>query len=163
MRFCFLILAAALAACSASEERTPVPPPQAITPQAVGHYCTMSLFGHNGPKAQVFINGKHEQPLWFSTVKQMFGYTKLPEDKAGIRVMYVTDMGQVADWNAPNADGAWVDARQAYYVIESGFVGGMGAEDALPFAERGAAEQFAAERGGRVVAFHEMPDAYIFR
>lgn len=48
-------------------------------------------------------------------------------------------------------------------MIESGFIGGMGAEDALPFADKAQAQKFAAEKGGRVAAFDEMPDEYIFR
>ena len=69
----------------------------------------------------------------------------------------------MADWNTPNADQAWVDAYQAYYVIESRFIGGMGAEDALPFADKAQAEAFVAKNGGKVVAFNEMPEEYIFR
>ena len=56
-----------------------------------------------------------------------------------------------------------MDAYQAYYVIESRFIGGMGAEDALPFADKAQAEAFAAKNGGKVVAFNEMPEEYIFR
>ncbi|WP_423810811.1 nitrous oxide reductase accessory protein NosL, partial [Pseudomonas aeruginosa] len=41
-------------------------------------------------------------------VKQMFGYTKLPEEPKGIRVIYVTDMGNVTDWTNPNADTKWL-------------------------------------------------------
>lgn len=152
----------ALAACGGQPETAP-PAPQRITEQSVGYYCAMNLSEHAGPKAQIFLNGKPDKPVWFSTIKQMFGYTKLPEEPKGIAAIYVTDMGKVADWNTPNADNDWVDATKAYYVIESGFIGGMGAEDALPFAERARAQQFADEKGGRVVAFNEMPDEYIFR
>ena len=72
-------------------------------------------------------------------------------------------MGKVTNWTNPNADTAWIDAKKAYYVIESGFVGGMGAEDALPFADKAQAEKFAQEKGGKVVSFDEMPEAYIFK
>lgn len=37
----------------------------------------------------------------------------------------------------------------------------MGAEEAVPFAERAAAERFAAENGGRIVAFGEVPRDYV--
>ncbi|STZ76623.1 nitrous oxide reductase accessory protein NosL [Bergeriella denitrificans] len=158
-----LAAALLLAACGAKESSTPPPAPQPITEQAVGHYCTMNLAEHNGPKAQIFLNGKPDKPVWFSTIKQMFGYTKLPEEPKGINIIYVTDMGKVADWNTPNADNAWIDAKKAYYVIETGFVGGMGSEDALPFADKAQAEQFAKEKGGKVVGFDEMPEAYIFK
>ena len=123
----------------------------------------MNLTEHNGPKAQIYLNGKPDRPVWFSTIKQMFGYTKLPEEPKGIHVIYVTDMGKVKDWSKPNADTAWINSKKAYYVIESGFIGGMGAEDALPFADKAQAEKFAKEKGGRVVSFDEMPDSYIFK
>lgn len=152
-----------LAACGGKSENTAPPAPQQITDASVGHYCTMNLSEHNGPKAQIFLNGKPDRPVWFSTIKQMFGYTKLPEEPKGINMIYVTDMGKVTDWTNPNADNAWIDAKKAYYVIESGFVGGMGAEDALPFADKAQAEKFAQEKGGKVVGFDEMPEAYIFK
>lgn len=153
---------AALAACGTEPETAP-PPPQQITEESVGHYCTMQLSEHIGPKAQIFLNGQPEKPVWFSTVRQMFGYTKLPEEPKGIAAIYVTDMGQVTDWNTPNADDAWTNAKKAFYVIESGFIGGMGAEDALPFADKAQAQKFAEKKGGRVVTFDEMPEAYIFK
>ena len=51
------------------------------------------------------------------------------------------------------ADGApdpavWIDARQAYYVIEGGYIGGMGAEDAMPFSDQARAQDFARRHGG---------------
>lgn len=152
-----------LASCGGAKEETPPPAPAPITDNAVGHYCTMNLAEHNGPKAQIYLNGKPDKPVWFSTVRQMFGYTKLPEEPKGIHVIYVTDMGKVADWTTPNADEAWIDAKKAWYVIDSGFIGGMGSEDALPFADKAQAEKFAQEKGGKVVSFDDMPEAYIFK
>ena len=137
----------ALAACS-KQDNSPPPAPQQISDSAVGHYCSMNLTEHNGPKAQIFLNGKPD---------------KLPEEPKGIHAIYVTDMGKVKDWEKPNADTEWIDAKKAYYVIESSFIGGMGAEDALPFADKAQAEKFAKEKGGRVVGFAEMPDEYIFK
>ena len=107
----FTILA--LSACS-KQENTPPPAPQQISDSAVGHYCSMNLTEHNGPKAQIFLNGKPDKPVWFSTIKQMFGYTKLPEEPKGIHAIYVTDMGKVKDWEKPNADAEWIDAKKAY-------------------------------------------------
>lgn len=101
----------ALAACS-KQDNSPPPAPQQISDSAVGHYCSMNLTEHNGPKAQIFLNGKPDKPVWFSTIKQMFGYTKLPEEPKGIHVIYVTDMGKVKDWEKPNADAEWIDAKK---------------------------------------------------
>ena len=65
------------------------------------------------------------------------------------------------------ADGApdpavWIDARQAYYVIEGGYIGGMGAEDAMPFSDQARAQDFARRHGGRVAAFSEVPERCVF-
>lgn len=165
MKFYALALCAtlSLAACGTQENAVQPPAPAPITASSQGHYCTMNLLEHDGPKAQLFINGQPDKPVWFSTIKQMFGYTKLPEEPKGIHIIYVTDMGKVTDWTKPNANDSWIDAKKAYYVIDSRFVGGMGAEDALPFGDQAQAERFAQEKGGRVVRFDEMPEAYIFK
>ena len=41
-------------------------------------------------------------------------------------------------------------------------MGGMGVPEAVPFAERDAAERFAAAHGGRIVALTGVPESYIF-
>ena len=57
--------------------------------------------------------------------------------------------------------GTWIDARGAWYAIESGQAGGMGAPEAVPFSDRAAAEAFTAAFGGRVVAFDDIPEGFI--
>lgn len=157
-----LLLAALLltAACSQNEP-TPAPPPQEISLDAVGHYCGMNLMEHAGPKGQIFIEG-HADPVWFTAVKQVFAYTLLPEEPKAITGIYVNDMGKSQNWDQPDAS-AWVDAREAWYVIESDFVGGMGVEDAVPFGDETQALAFAEKHGGRVVAYADMPEEYVWR
>ncbi|WP_417250909.1 nitrous oxide reductase accessory protein NosL [Castellaniella sp.] len=162
---CAVVLAAAMlvAACG---DGTPgndanAPPPQAMTDEAVGHYCGMNLTEHIGPKGQILLRD-HPAPVWFSTIREVFAYTLLPEEPKAILAIYVQDMGQAdADGNPP-AD-AWIDAHSAYYLIESRAVGSMGAPDALPFARRDDADGFAARHGGRVVRFQDMPEDYVLR
>jgi len=155
------VLLALLAACGGDDRQAAsAPPPAAITVDAVGHYCGMALNEHVGPKGQIFLDGR-DTPVWFSTVKQVFAYTVLPEEPKTIRAIYVNDMAGAERGAAPDP-AAWIDARRAYYVIEGGYIGGMGAEDALPFGRRDQAEVFAQAHGGRVVAFHDMPESYIF-
>nr|WP_084135995.1 nitrous oxide reductase accessory protein NosL [Pollutimonas bauzanensis] len=148
-----------LAACDSGEKIAAAPEPQEVTIAAVGHYCGMNLIEHAGPKGQIFINGS-DQPVWFTAIKQVFAYTLLPEEPKGIRAIYVHDMGKARNWDQPEA-GTWMDARHAYYVIESQFIGGMGAEDALPFSDEALARQFAEKYHGRVVGFADMPEDYI--
>jgi len=158
-----LALAALLtaAACgNGAGPDAPPPAPQPVTLESVGHYCGMALNEHNGPKGQLFLKGR-PAPVWFSSIKQVFAYTLLPEEPKTISAIYVNDMATAGADGAPDP-AAWIDARQAFYVIEGRFIGGMGAEDAMPFSQRASAETFAQAHGGRVVTFAEVPEAYVF-
>lgn len=135
------------------------PPPQPITVDAVGHYCGMNLTEHSGPKGQILLNDS-EQTIWFTTIKQVFAYTLLPEEPKGIRVIYVNDVGRATNQDQPEAD-TWIDARKAFYVIGSSVLGGMNVEDAMPFSELSRAQEFVAKNNGRIVRFDEMPENYI--
>jgi len=42
----------------------------------------------------------------------------------------------------------WIDARKAFFVIESRKQGGMGAAEAVPYGNRESADAFAAANGG---------------
>lgn len=156
-----VLLLSLLAACGSDDrDADSLPTPQTNIADAVGHYCGMALNEHTGPKGQIFLQGR-ANPVWFSAIKQVFAYTVLPEEPKTISAIYVNDMagaelGQQAD---PNA---WINAQEAYYVIESRYIGGMGAEDAMPFGQHAQAEAFAQAHGGRVVSFHDVPDRYIF-
>lgn len=149
-----------LAGCSGEDKKLAVAPPaQEVTIEAVGHYCGMNLVEHAGPKGQIFVNGR-ENPVWFTAIKQVFAYTILPEEPKGISAIYVQDMARANNWDQPEA-GLWIDARKAFYVIESRFIGGMGAEDALPFGDEAKAQEFAQKNGGRVLSFADIPENYI--
>ena len=150
----------ALSACGGDESVAPPPPPQAISAEAVGHYCGMMLQDHAGPKGQIFVKGRAE-PVWFSSIKQVFAYTLLPEEPKGLAAIYVNDMAAAGPDGAADLK-AWVDARQAFYVIGSRFIGGMGAEDAMPFSDQTRALAFAQTHGGRVVRFSDVPEDYVF-
>jgi len=155
------MLLAGLAACGADERQAATPPsPRAVTAEAVGHYCGMALNEHTGPKGQIFLQGQ-DAPVWFSAIKQVFAYTILPEEPKSIRAIYVNDMAG-AERGQPPDPAAWIDARQAYYAIESRYIGGMGAADAMPFGQRDQADAFVQVHGGRVAAFDEVPESYIF-
>lgn len=147
--------AALAAGCGDSEMP---PPPAELTRDAVGPYCGMIVADHAGPKGQIFIEGISE-PLWFSSVRDAVAFTMLPEEPKRIAAIYVNDMGR-ASWEAPEP-GTWIEARDAWYTIETGRTGGMGAPEAVPFADRPAAEAFAAAHGGRVAAFDDIPQAFI--
>ncbi|MGN6459416.1 MAG: nitrous oxide reductase accessory protein NosL [Achromobacter mucicolens] len=149
-----------LSACGGDEPAAPPPEPQAVSADAVGHYCGMMLKDHAGPKGQIFVKGR-AAPVWFSSIKQVFAYTRLPEEPKGLAALYVNDMAAAGPDGAADPK-AWVDAREAFYVIGSSFLGGMGAEDAMPFSDQARAIAFAQAHGGRVVRFADVPEDSVF-
>ena len=151
---CFL----PLVACEENQEA--MPPPVELTSDSIGHYCSMVVAEHPGPKAQIFA-GHDTEPVWFPSVRDMFAYTMLPEENQDIRAIYVSDTGASADIETI-AEGAWVAARDAFYVLGSTVNGGMGLPETVPFADQEKAAAFAALHGGEVVMFDEVTVDHIF-
>ena len=149
-----------LGACGDEETRqgASVPAPVEITRDAIGHYCNMIVADHTGPKGQIHIEGR-EEPVWFSSVRDTIVFTLLPEEPRNIAAIYVNDMGR-ASWDSPEAD-TWIDARRAWYVVGSDRRGGMGAPEAVPFADKADAETFVGRHGGQIVAFDAVPRDYV--
>ena len=69
-------------------------------------------------------------------------------------------MAKAPSWEAPGADN-WVEAHKASFVIGSRLKSGMGADEAVPFSDRAAAEKFASANGGRIVGFDDVPRDYV--
>ncbi len=153
-----LVLACA-AGCGRREASSPPPPPLEVSAEATGHYCGMLLVAHEGPKGQIHLASR-AQPLWFSSARDTIAFTRLPEEPRDIRAIYVSDMARSKYYEQPDA-GAWVDARAAWFVIESELRGGMGAPEAVPFSDARSAEAFRVRHGGRVVKLTEIPDSYV--
>ncbi len=149
---------ALLAACQ--QEAAEKPEAVTMTEVAVGHFCQMNLLEHPGPKAQVHLDGLAGTPLFFSQVRDAVAYLRMPEQSHTIAAVYVSDMGNAPSWEEPGRDN-WTLAETAHYVIDSGRAGGMGAPEVVPFADRPAAERFAAAHGGRVVGLDDIPDAAV--
>lgn len=137
-----------------------LPQPIEPTAESVSHFCGMLLAEHDGPKGQIFIKGR-AQPIWFSSVSETIAFTLLPEEPAGVAAIYVNDMGRTDDQDRPRP-GAWVEARQAWYVLGSDERGraGMGdmQREPMPFADRDDARRFQAAHGGRLLRFSEIPE-----
>lgn len=156
------LLAAALlmplTACKQEKAEAP-PPPQAIAADAVGRYCGMNLADHPGPKGQVILKGS-ERPVWLSSVRDTLAFTALPEEPKDYRAVYVTDMSRAGDPQKPDLS-VWVEARKAWYVLNSGQTGGMGGAEPLPFADEESARRFATANGGTVKRFTEMTETEI--
>ena len=152
-------LAVILAGCDDKPKTGALPSAHPLTADAIGSFCNMNVLEHPGPKGQILLSGWPE-PVWFSSARDTFAYTMLPEAAKNIAAIYVSDMAKAESWDNPGSEN-WIEARQAVFVIESKMRSGMGAEEAVPFGDRSAAERFAAEHGGRIVGFTEVPQVYI--
>ena len=165
MRFKVLaavVLSFSLVACKQGVEAEAPPQAAQISSESTGYFCHMFLSEHDGPKSHLFL-ADQEEPIWFTEVNQLFAFTILPEEPKNIVAMYVNDASGIDDWKDHASNANWIDAKQAFYVIESSFIGGMGSMDAVPFKERADAEAFSAENGGRVITFDEMPEDFVFQ
>jgi len=151
-----LVLAAALllAGCSSEAAVQQTPEPIALTQEAAGHYCQMVVLEHEGPKAQMFLDGL-AQPIWFSQVRDGLAYIKSPEQSAEMLVLYVNDMGEAKSWSEPGKMN-WIRADNAYFVVGSDAIGGMGAPELVPFSSQDKALDFAALRGGEVMPLAQI-------
>ncbi len=152
-------VAITVSACSEQQSKTEVPLPVALTEEAVGHYCNMTILEHTGPKAQIhLVNNPH--PIWFSQVRDGIAFMRSPEEQEDAVVVYVNDMGKAQDWDFPGDD-TWIDAREAWFVIGSRKTGGMGTPEVIPFGGEQSASAFAAGNGGMVVRLADIPDDYV--
>ena len=154
-----LTIAGILLLVACRDDEAAKPAPAAMTDEALGYYCQMNIAEHDGPVAQIFRAG-FDQPIWFSQVRDAIAYTRSPEETDDVTAFYVSDMGDGSTNTRPDTI-TWADAEGARFVIESEQAGGMGAPEAIPFAEPASASTFAAANGGRVVTLAEIPDDYV--
>ncbi len=148
-----------LQGCSNTESTAPPPPPVALESEALGYYCMMGIIEHEGPKAQIHVSHS-DQPIWFSQVRDAIAFLRSPEETAGVKAVYVNDMGKAESWSNPGADN-WIDANLAQFVIESDLRGGMGVPEAIPFGTVEDADAFIRDNGGTRVALSEIPSDYV--
>lgn len=156
---CIAVLALTLAACNQDEATSTPPPPVALNSEAMGLFCGMNVLEHPGPKGQI-LTASRIDPYWFTSVRDTVAFTLMPDQPRDIRAIYVSDMGAAPSWDEPGATN-WIDARKAHFVIESRKRSGMETDEAVPFRDRAAAEAFAADNGGRVVSFDQIPKTYV--
>jgi len=116
------------------------------------HVCGMIITRFPGPKGEAFI--KHQsEPHKFCSTRDLFVWLLQPETEAIVEAIYVHDMEKPA-WDAPAAEHL-IPAESAWYVVGSSRLGAMGTT-LVSFAKRSAAEKFAGEYGGKVMAFKEI-------
>jgi len=159
VRVAAIVAALLVGGCNDNTGSGPLPPPVALNADAMGVFCGMNLVEHPGPKGQI-LTASRIDPYWFSSARDAVAFTLMPDQPRDIRAIYVSDMGRAPSWDQPGETN-WVDARKAFFVIESRRRGGMGAAEAVPFGVRTAAEAFVAANGGRVVTFDAIPSSYV--
>jgi len=142
------------AACDDETASASLPDAVTLTEDTAGYYCQMIILEHEGPKAQVHLEG-YAAPLWFSQVRDGIAYLKSPEQSATILVLYVNDMGAAQSWAEPGASN-WINAANAYFVVGSDATGGMGAPEIAPFGDTLKAEAFRIEHGGEIMRLSEI-------
>lgn len=147
-----------LAGCN-QESEVAKPAPLELTLEAAGHYCQMTVLDHEGPKAQIHLAG-NPNPLWFTQVRDAVAFTRLPEEPKDYVAIYVNDMDKAVSWANPGTAN-WIGAEDAYFVIGSRKLGGMGAPEAIPFGTEEGAEKLVAEHGGAVVRLDDIPTDYV--
>ena len=159
LRILCMIVALVLAGCNRDGSDSVMPPPVALNSEAMGVFYGMNVLEHPGPKGQI-ITASRFDPYWFTSVRDAVAFTLMPDQPRDIRAIYVSDMARAPSWEEPGATN-WIDAKKAFFVIESRKQGGMGAAEAVPFGNRAAADAFAAANGGKVVTFAEIPSGYV--
>lgn len=153
-----LIVLGLLAVAACKEEITQNTAAIPFTAEAIGHFCQMGMLEHDGPKAQAHLAGLPEAPLFFSQVRDVVAYMRMPEQSHEILAVWVNDMGAPgATWAAPGPVN-WIAAEEAVFVVGGRVVGGMGAPEIVPFSDRPKATVFAAINGGQVMQLAEIPD-----
>ena len=148
-----LLALALLAACDDETSRA-LPAPLTLNDDAAGYYCQMVILEHDGPKAQLFLEGMFA-PLWFSQVRDGLAYLKSPEQEGEILVLYVNDMGKAISYAEPGGDN-WINAKDAFYVVGSDAIGGMGAPELVPFGTAEKALEFSASHGGTIQKLEDI-------
>ena len=147
-----LIAAAMLALAACKEEAAQDVAPMALTSDSVGHYCQMNLMEHEGPKAQAHLDGLPGAPLFFSQVRDVIAYLRMPEQSHAVLAIWVNDMGAPgATWDAPGTTN-WIDARSAWFVVGGRAVGGMGGAGPRRARHRRRADRAVAHPGGPPVS-----------
>jgi copper chaperone NosL len=136
-----------------------MPPPIAMTEEAVGYFCQMNILQHPGPKAQIHLDGL-PYPLFFSQVRDGIAYERMPEQNYKINAIYVTDMSKAPDWDNVGREN-WIPASSAHFVVGSNKAGGMGSPELVPFSNPDDAQKFVQQHGGQIVRLEDIEDATV--
>lgn len=152
-----IVLVTVIGCSEQSEQQQVIHQAVAIESSDECHLCGMLITNFSGPKAELFRKGVTEADgnsvKKFCSTRDMFSFYLDPENKRNVTTILVHDMSK-APWNAPN-DSYFIDARNAWYVVDSEKMGAMG-KTLASFSAKADADAFATEFGGSVIDFNAV-------
>ena len=147
------ILALWLSGCS-GESQPKESGPEAMTRADTCHVCGMIVLDQQGPKGQARVSVTPAR-LNFCSTSDLMAFLFQPDSRTIVREAWVHNM-HGADWQSPpNHADAYLNAFEAWYVLDHDRRGAMG-HTLAPFASQAQAEAFIAQHGGRVLRFDEI-------
>jgi copper chaperone NosL len=116
------------------------------------HLCGMLILNFPGPKGELYQQTDNSVRKFCST-RDMFTYALDPEHESTVQSIWVHDMGK-STWDSPQ-DQYFIDARHAWYVVNSEKIGAMGPVLAS-FSTEPEALDFAKMFKGDVLRYEEL-------
>lgn len=117
------------------------------------HICacdSMILVDYNGPKAQIIWTDKTRS--YYCEVREIFYEINDKIKSKRIKKIFVQDFSNL-EWGSYNDK--WIEAKLAYYVIDSKKDGAMGVTY-VPFSDLDAANKFIQKNEGQLLKFEQI-------
>lgn len=151
--YALAMLALSLSGCQeTTESQVAARQAVAIESRDECHLCGMIISNFPGPKGQAYSRGDEEVKKFCST-RDLFAWMLDPEHSHRVEAVFVHDMA-VTPWDHPD-DETYIDARNAWYVIDHRRQGAMGPTLAS-FSSEADARAFADQYGGELLQFDEI-------
>jgi len=116
------------------------------------HLCGMIISQFPGPKGELYQKTSEDVAKFCST-RDMFSYLLQPENQRQVQQVFVHDMSKTP-WQKTD-DQYFIDARTAWFVVDSSQKGAMG-KTLASFSLFDDALAFSKEYGGKVYPFDEI-------
>lgn len=137
--------------------------PEKINKGEQCHLCGMLITQFSGPKGELYrtdISAEASNTVKkFCSTRDLFSFYLDPENKRNVTELFVHDMSK-SIWEKPD-DNFFIDAKTAWYVVDSSQTGAMGKTLASFSAEKDALT-FAKEYGGKVLSFSQIDMGVLF-
>lgn len=116
------------------------------------HLCGMIITNFPGPKGEMYIKTS-DMTKKFCSTRDLFSFILDPEYLHQVKEIYVHDMSKTP-WTEPK-DSYFIDAKKAWYVLDSSRSGAMG-KTLASFGNESDAQAFKLEFGGQMHRFDEI-------